>query len=115
MPRYSHWTEFETQEEFDQIMEKEYQERLNRYEEYVQKYQPTDVVKQYINDMLKADYYKENGAYKYTYGESEDYNEILRLKKQIAGDFKDAFIIAFLNGEKISTREAILIFKKQSK
>ena len=64
---------------------------------------------------LKADYYKENGAYKYTYGESEDYNEILRLKKQIAGDFKDAFIIAFLNGEKISTREAILIFKKQSK
>ena len=64
---------------------------------------------------LKADYYEENGAYKYTYGESEDYNEILRLKKQIAGDFKDAFIIAFLNGEKISTREAILIFKKQSK
>ena len=58
MPRYSHWTEFETQEEFDQIMEKEYQERLKRYEEYVQKYQPTDVVKQYINDMLKADYYK---------------------------------------------------------
>ena len=58
MPRYSHWKEFETQEEFDQIMEKDYQERLNRYEEYVQKYQPTDVVKQYINDMLKADYYK---------------------------------------------------------
>ena len=58
MPRYSHWTEFETQDEFDQIMEKEYQERLNRYEEYVQKYQPTDVVKQYINNMLKADYYK---------------------------------------------------------
>ena len=58
MPRYSHWTEFETQEEFDQIMEKEYQERLKRYEEYVHKYQPTDVVKQYINDMLKADYYK---------------------------------------------------------
>ena len=64
---------------------------------------------------LKADYYKEKGTYKYTHGESEDYNEILRLKKQIAGDFKDAFIIAFLNGEKISTREAILIFKKQSK
>ena len=64
---------------------------------------------------LKADYYKENGTYKYTYGESEDYNEILRLKKQIAGDFKDAFIIAFLNGEKINTREAILIFKKQKK
>lgn len=64
---------------------------------------------------LKVDCYKENGVYKYTYGESEDYNEILKLKKQISGKFKDAFIIAFLNGEKINTREAIDIFKKQSK
>ena len=64
---------------------------------------------------LKVDCYKENGVYKYTYGESEDYNEILKLKKQISGKFKDAFIIAFLNGEKINTRKAIDIFKKQSK
>ena len=64
---------------------------------------------------LKVDCYKEKGVYKYTYGESEDYNEILKLKKQISGKFKDAFIIAFLNGEKINTREAIDIFKKQRK
>ena len=64
---------------------------------------------------LETDYYKENGIYKYTHGESEDYNEILRLKKQIADKFCDAFIVAFLNGEKINTRQAIQIFKSKQK
>ena len=59
--------------------------------------------------------YKEKGTYKYTHGESEDYNEILKLKKQIADKFKDAFIIAFLDGEKIDTRKAIEMFKNQTK
>ena len=62
---------------------------------------------------LDADYYTENGVYKYTYGESENYNEITKLKKQISDKFKDAFIIAFLNGEKINTGKAIEMFKKQ--
>ena len=62
---------------------------------------------------LDADYYTENGVYKYTYGESEDYNEIAKIKKQISDKFKDAFIIAFLNGEKINTGKAIEMFKKQ--
>ena len=64
---------------------------------------------------LKTDYYIENGTYKYTYGESENYNEILKLKKSISDKFKDSFIIAFLNGKKINTREAIEIFKNQTK
>ena len=64
---------------------------------------------------LKTGYYKENGIYKYTHGESEDYNEILQLKKQISDKFADAFIVAFLNGEKINTRQAIEIFKRQTK
>ena len=64
---------------------------------------------------LKADYYKENGVYKYTYGESEDYNEILKLKKQISDKFKDAFVIAFLNGKKTDTRQAIETYKNQTK
>ena len=62
---------------------------------------------------LKTDFYVENGIYKYTYGVSEDYNEILKLKKSIADKFKDSFIIAFLNGKKINTKEAIEMFKKQ--
>ena len=64
---------------------------------------------------LKTDCYKEGGVYKYTYGESEDYNEILRIKKQISGKFKDAFVIAFINGERTDTRQAIETFKKQTK
>lgn len=64
---------------------------------------------------LKTGYYKENGIYKYTHGESEDYNKILQLKKQISDKFADAFIVAFLNGEKINTRQAIEIFKRQTK
>ncbi len=64
---------------------------------------------------LETGCYKENGVYKYTHGESEDYNEILRLKKQISAKFGDAFIVAFLNGEKINTRQAIEIFKRGAK
>lgn len=54
-----------------------------------------------------VNYYKENGIYKYTYGESTNYNEILRLKKKANASFKDAFIIAFRNGKKIDIQEAI--------
>lgn len=50
----------------------------------------------------KADFYKENNLYKYTYGESADFNEISRIKKTLQKDFKDAFIISFENGIRVS-------------
>lgn len=62
---------------------------------------------------VKADCYKENGMYKYTIGESSDYNEIVNLKKEISTKFKEAFVIAFMNGKKINTQEAIRIFKNR--
>jgi len=49
----------------------------------------------------KADYYVEGGYYKYTCGESASRKEINKLRKKIAADFKDAFIIAFENGVKV--------------
>jgi N-acetylmuramoyl-L-alanine amidase len=64
---------------------------------------------------LNADYYKEKGLYKYTYGESENYNEIVALRKKISSKFKEAFIVAFRNGEKIDTQEAIKEFKQTKK
>ncbi len=64
---------------------------------------------------LKADYYKENGLYKYTHGASTDYNEIAALRKKIAPKFSKAFIIAFRNGKKINTQEAIQEFKRNKK
>lgn len=57
--------------------------------------------------------YKEKGNYKYTYGESTDYNKILRLKRsKVDAKFKDAFIIAFKDGEKMNINQAIREFKK---
>ncbi|MBR5803806.1 MAG: TlpA family protein disulfide reductase [Bacteroidaceae bacterium] len=54
---YRIWKDFTTNEEFEQLMEQEYQERLHRYDEYVTKYQPNEKVKEYISQLIKADYY----------------------------------------------------------
>lgn len=57
--------------------------------------------------------YEEKGLYKYTYGESTDYNQILHLKRsKVDAKFKDAFIIAFKNGEKMDVNQAIREFKQ---
>lgn len=61
---------------------------------------------------VKANFYKEGNWYKYTYGESSDYDEILRKKKEISKRFSQAFIVAFIDGKKVNTQEAIKIFKK---
>ena len=52
----------------------------------------------------KADFYREGNYYKYTYGESSDWNEINNLRKKITKDFKSAFIITFENGVKIADK-----------
>lgn len=62
-----------------------------------------------------VEYYKEGGVYKYTYEESPDYNKVLRSKRDITSLFKDAFIIAFKNGEKMNINEAIAEFKRKKK
>ena len=62
---------------------------------------------------VNAEYYKEGGLYKYTYGASEDYNAIQKTRKEISKKFPQAFIIAFIDGEKVNTNEAIKIFKEQ--
>lgn len=66
-----------------------------------------------LKGLKDVDYYKEKGIYKYTYGASGDYNKVLRTKRTITAQFKDAFIIAFRNGEKMNVNEAIAEFKKR--
>ena len=62
--------------------------------------------------LKNVSYYKENGMIKYTYAEDEDYNRIVQIKrKTVDPKFKDAFIIAFKNGIKINTNQAIKEFK----
>ena len=57
--------------------------------------------------------YLENGMYKYTIGSSADYNAINCLRKELATDFPEAFVIAFKDGSKMNILEAIKAFKKK--
>lgn len=65
-----------------------------------------------LKGLSPVSYYHEKGLYKYTYGESTDYNKVLRMRRNVTSKFKDAFIIAFKNGEKMNVNEAIKEFKK---
>lgn len=49
-----------------------------------------------------VDFYEEKGIYKYTYGATTDFNEIRKLRRQVAKDFKGAFIVAFEKGKKVN-------------
>ena len=57
-------------------------------------------------------FYKENGLYKYTYGETTDYQEAVKMREHIQKDFEGAFIIAFKKGEKMNLQQAISEYKK---
>ena len=59
-----------------------------------------------LKGVKNADYYQEGGLYKYTVGASENYNEIARLRREIAQKFPEAFIIAFRNGVRMDVNEA---------
>lgn len=66
---------------------------------------------QHFKGLMGCECYEENGMKKYTYGASNDYNEIYRLRKTILDKFPEAFIIAFKNGKKVNVNEAIREFK----
>lgn len=46
-------------------------------------------------------YYKDGGAYKYTYGSTTNWTEIQRIQKQVRTKFSDAFVVRFKNGERV--------------
>ncbi len=57
--------------------------------------------------------YKQNGQFKYTTGNFESYSNALALKDKLRNNgFKDAFIVAFLDDEKISLKEAKAVNEK---
>ena len=49
-----------------------------------------------------VNYYVEKGIYKYTYGETTDFAEIKKIRRQLLKDFKDAFIVGFKDGKKVN-------------
>lgn len=48
-----------------------------------------------------VDFYVEKGIYKYTYGETTDFDSIRKTRRTMVKDFKDAFIVAFKDGKKV--------------
>lgn len=68
-----------------------------------------------LKGLTGVDCYKEGGVWKYTIGASTNYNEIYRLRKQVAAKFPQAFIIAFRNGEKVDTAKAYQEYKQRKK
>lgn len=58
-----------------------------------------------------VDFYREGALFKYTCGASTNYNEIYKLRKQLLERFPDAFIVAFVAGQKCNINEAIRTFK----
>lgn len=45
--------------------------------------------------------YRENGLYKYTYGEFENFAEANKLRKKLANKFPQAFVVKFKDGKKV--------------
>jgi N-acetylmuramoyl-L-alanine amidase len=64
--------------------------------------------------MKDVQQYYQNGLYKYVTGnESSPESALTLLGKVHDMGFKDAFLIAFLNGQRISPQEAIKLIKKK--
>lgn len=62
---------------------------------------------------VKAEYYREDGLYKYVCGASANYDQVLRTKQGLSKKFKDAFIVAFKNGKKTDAKAAIKAFNNE--
>ncbi|KAA6323145.1 N-acetylmuramoyl-L-alanine amidase AmiC [termite gut metagenome] len=67
-----------------------------------------------IKGLKEVEHYVENGIYKYTYSASPDYNKALKAKREIAAQFKDAFVVAFNEeGVRMDIHQAIKNFKEK--
>lgn len=59
-----------------------------------------------IKGYESVSYTKENGLYKYTCGDTANYDEILKTKTEVQKKYKDAFVVAYLGDKKISITQA---------
>lgn len=68
---------------------------------------------QQFKGLTDTDYYEENGLVKYTYGESTQYSEILKKRREILDKFPQAFIVAFVDGQRIDLIKARRMSQKK--
>ncbi len=69
----------------------------------------------HFKGLSPVEYYEEGGRYKYTYGATANYEDAKRLQKDIIDKFPDAFVVAFLNQQRIELAEAIKLAKVATK
>lgn len=60
-----------------------------------------------LKGLPQVSYYVEGGKYKYTCGDNTNLDAVLELKKKVAETYSDAFVVAFKNGKKMNTADAI--------
>lgn len=68
-----------------------------------------------LKELADVGYYQEGGVYKYTVGASANYNEMVRLRRNVAQRFPQAFVVAFENGQRTEINAAIAKFRSQKK
>lgn len=60
-----------------------------------------------------AEYVKEGNTVRYTIGSSNNYQEMVNLRKTLLKDFPEAFVVAFKNGEKMDINKAVAESKQK--
>ncbi len=74
---------------------------------------PLDVNSSAFKGLKGVEMYRADGIYKYTYGKSDNFEEAKKLQTEAREKgFGTAFIIAFLNGERIELQKAIELAKR---
>ena len=63
-----------------------------------------------LKGLKEVDFFNEGNMVKYTYGASTNYNEINKLRREIADRFPDAFVVAFKDGVRMDINKAIREF-----
>ena len=66
---------------------------------------PTD--SEVFQGVQNVESYTDNGMVKYTVGKTTDFDEIGKLKKEMAAKFPQAFIVAFKKGERMDISKAL--------
>ena len=68
-----------------------------------------------LKGLTGVDCYEEGGLYKYTVGASQNYQEILRLRKEVQEKFPEAFVVAFKGGKRMNVNDAVRAYNSKSK
>ncbi len=66
-----------------------------------------------FNGLDGVEFYEAGGLYRYTYGATNNYDNVVKMQTKARDNgFKDAFVVAFVNGKRISLQDALKMAQK---